>query len=158
MIVLVLVFWGYLTYERHQKIQNFFKDPNDLAWAQAYLNQKINFCDEPGWEETVLRRGQGKDGFFSPSGRYELIPNGRGDEKSSFKVIDHKYDQISANIIFEYDEFIYPDYKWVKDEHFLIFRSSRDRDDWRSSDVFIHDLSTKKVIYLGESLSCLYGI
>jgi hypothetical protein len=148
MIVLAIIFWAYRIYSRHLEIHDFFKDPDDLAWARIYLDKKIDFRGEPEWKEAVLHQSHGKREFFSPSGRYELLPN---DDRAnlSFMIIDRKYNRMLANIAFP---FMYTDSKWAKNERFLIFRYPLDRDDWWGSDIYISDTTTGKTIYKGESL------
>jgi len=148
MATLILVSWGYLTLDRHREIHDFFKNPNDLDWAKAYLDQKVNFCNESQWEDTVVRRDQGTEEYFSPSGRYEIRLNRKVGDKPSFTMIDRKDNRVLANVGIP---FIYAYSKWVKNERFLIFEYPAARDDWLGPDVFISDTSTGKVIFFGKS-------
>lgn len=139
--------WAYRAYDRHREIQSFFKDPKDLAWARKYLDKKINFCDAP-LKDTVVAKDREKEVYVSPSGRYEIMPNGRYDEDAYFLVIDHETGRAIKNAT---TTFSYSDFKWANDERFLIFTTSITKDDWASAEIFIADIGTGQTMFLGDS-------
>ncbi len=147
LLILGSISWVYRIYDRHCEIQDFFKNPNDLAWARAYLDKKINFCDAP-WKETVVVKSGEKETFVSPSGRYEIKPNGRYDEDAYFLVVDNETGHAIKNAT---TLFSHSDFKWTKDEHFLIFTTSITKDDWTPAEIFITDTGTEQTMFLGSS-------
>ncbi len=148
LIVLSFVGWIYSAYDRYREIHSFFSNPSDLAWAGKYLDKKINFCDSP-WEETiVVNRGE-QERFLSPSQRYEIKSNGKFNEDAHLSVVDTKTDRVTINVKTPF--FSNYNFKWTKDERFLIFTTSITKDDWFPAKIFISNTSIGHTMYLGDS-------
>ncbi len=146
-IVLSVIVWACRAYNRYREARDFFTDPNDLTWASQYFDKKIDFCDS-SWKESVVLKSGEEGGFISPSGRFKIKPNREKNEGVDLFLIDT---QTSRRFKVESTYLSSGEFKWTKDEHFLIFSTSITKDDWFPAEIFISDTSTGRTMYLGDS-------
>lgn len=147
LVVLSVIVWASRAYNRYREARDFFTDPNDLTWASQYLDKKIDFCDST-WKETVVLKSGEEGELISPSGRFKIKPNGENNEGADLSLIDT---QTSRRFKVESTYLNSGEFKWTKDEHFLIFATSITKDDWFPAEIFISDTSTGRTMYLGDS-------
>lgn len=147
--------WAYKAHDRRREVLEFFKDPNDLAWARTYLNKKINFCDAP-WQETKIHIVENEEQYQSPTGHFRVNIYTNSEHEEAFDLIDANAGRELLTFTFKWDPkgagLGYDDLKWAKNERLLIFRKPIAMDsDWTVSRIYVCDTTTGNVIYLGDS-------
>lgn len=144
--VLCPIVCAYRTYNRYREIYDFFRNPDDLAWASQYLDENIDFC-EATWTESVVMKNGAEEKVVSPSGRFEIKSDGENEGANTLLIdaqTSHRFNVGSTYLS-------YGEPKWSKDERFLVFKTSVTKDDWFPAKIFISDTSTGRTMYLGDS-------
>ncbi|NDE16059.1 hypothetical protein EBZ80_14125 [bacterium] len=147
------VFWIYKIDSRRRQVYRFFSRRDDLEWARPLIDKKFNFCDAPLVNSISRIDGEQKT-YLSPSMRFQPRPANSivpPDEDPRIALVD----QHSGNngVVVEIDGYLSSDtdFKWTRDERFLVHTSAITKDDWLPARIFITDTSSGRSIYLGDS-------
>ena len=154
-LALSTVSLGYRSFDRQREIHDFFETPEDLAWAKSYLNKTINYCDAP-WQETRVDKINNINQYSSPSSLFKVNIYTNSLYEEGFRLINSKTKEIILELTFSWNPkgagLGNDDFKWARDERFLIFRKPITMDsDWTTSQIYAADTSTGDIIYLGDS-------
>ena len=140
---------------RHREIRTFFQEADQLAWAQKYLDQKINFCDAP-WQHMRVEKNQSGERYVSPSGQFTVKIYTNASFEETFDLIETNGQSAPFTFSFSWDPkgggLNSSNFKWIQNERYLAFRKPLTIDnDWGTSKIYIYDLKLGGVIYLGDS-------
>ena len=150
-----LLVTGFKAIARHQEVNRFFRETDDLEWAQQYLDKIVNFCDAP-WEHSQELIDSKSHIFKSPSGNLHIRKYVKASFEESFELLESQSKSLLLDFTFSWDpkgaSISINDFKWAKAERFLIFRKPITMDnDWGTSKIYIYNITSGDLIYLGDS-------